>query len=70
METVRRIYTLLILVALPIMAGAQEKVVTGIIQDNRGFLSRVSGYARSIHRTAPQLTLTASFISSWIRERR
>lgn len=36
METVRRIYTLLILVILPIMAGAQEKVVTGIIQDNRG----------------------------------
>ncbi|MDZ7635449.1 MAG: carboxypeptidase-like regulatory domain-containing protein [Bacteroidales bacterium] len=36
METVRHIYTLLILVTLPIVAGAQEKVVTGIIQDNRG----------------------------------
>jgi hypothetical protein len=36
METVRRIYTLLILVTLPMMAGAQEKVVTGVIQDNRG----------------------------------
>ncbi len=36
METVRRIYTLLILVTLPMIAGAQEKVVTGVIQDNRG----------------------------------
>jgi len=35
METVRRISTLLILVALPIAAWPQEKVVTGIIQDNR-----------------------------------
>ena len=36
METVRSIYTLLILVTLPMVAGAQDKVVTGVIQDNRG----------------------------------
>jgi len=36
METVRSIITILILVTLPIAARSQEKVVTGIIQDNRG----------------------------------